>query len=1120
MLEWRSSYEHKQHPTEDYPQVTTSASKKRHYQLWLAYQADERIIEMSGIEGTRLGNYHILRRVGGGGMGDVYLAEQPDLGRQVAIKILRGQTNPTTSREEQRQAMQQFMREARAIAALEHPNIIPLYDFNEQNGILYLVMQYVPFGSLADFLNSAPMQRYRLPLPLSLVADLINQAASALQFAHDHNVVHLDVKPQNLLLRVLPLSNTPVHPQPGQHIPAPFPTSPNEEVPVRFHLLLADFGLARFMTWISTHSGVTGTPLYTAPEQYQGQSSPATDQYALAEVAYLLLTGEPVFKGTVAELYHQHLSVLPRQATLLNPQLPAAVNPVLARALAKNPLQRFPRILDFAQALQAAINPTGQWQGYTLPASVIWPSGTPSAPPANIQQGTPPRQAPLAPASPWAASIPPIPTTPPGSNQTHQPYPPGANQPNPPSTPSAPAGWQPAHEPDRWADAPTVIGSFTAPEQAAAGSMPSPQPMMGGFPNPATSQPMTGGFPDSGASQPPVGYTTSFQTLTPGVPGALSSPYPDAPRAPLPPRAKSSRFLPKRIFNRLALWQRVALLTLVVLIIAGSVTAFLLIRPSTGSPQNTPAAQVATENMVRYGSLNAANLPTLQGTPTAQINIVVRTRIPSTPTNPGLFTGLPTISTDMAATDATSSYPSDAPVPLQGGTLNGLSQKQIDLYTPIDVSIASNGADAIEVVDGALLVTGSNRKAIDLNSFFQQIPGNYLVEPRILFDPGLEAWILVANQLRLTGSNGSVAIGFIDIAISESPSPLGTWDIYQFGTQVNRYSACNYGDNPQIGINASAIFITATNFDCGVNGNLRGATLWELPKANLSTGANTSIYVATGFTTGQGKPVVTLTPAVESSQDQVEWLLSNESGYAENGRTSNQVMVWAVFASNPQNSGSSPIIIRTPVALANHYADPPATQYPTITTPLATGDARITQVHFAKGQLFGAFTTAINWDKATVTRSGIYWFALTPTLNNASDPNRSSISVSITQQSIFGAPDRSFFYPAFVADAFGNAVLLSEEAGPQVQPHIVFSSRLSQGPANLLGGEKNQFITLASTGPFNIPLWGDYNGGAAAPIATNRSSSSILVASPTADPNNPNAWKTTIWQIPTSAGGA
>lgn len=128
---------------------------------------------MVGLEGTWLGNYHLLRRLGGGAISEVYLAEQRDVQQQVAVKVLPHAAigmNP----QEQRQIIQQFHAELRAVASLKHPHIIPLYDFGEQNSITYLVMEYFPFGSLADFLTFAPMQRYRFPLPPPLVADVIN----------------------------------------------------------------------------------------------------------------------------------------------------------------------------------------------------------------------------------------------------------------------------------------------------------------------------------------------------------------------------------------------------------------------------------------------------------------------------------------------------------------------------------------------------------------------------------------------------------------------------------------------------------------------------------------------------------------------------------------------------------------------------------------------------------------------------------------------------------------------------------------------------------------------------------------------------------------------------------
>ncbi len=303
---------------------------------------------MAELDGARVGNYHILRRIGGGGMGDVYLAEQTSLGRLVVIKVMRGEESIQTDAEAKARQVRQFMQEARAIASLDHPHILPLYDYGEEGHIRFLVMAYVPDGSLADLLSPGPSQRLHLPLPPLFVAEIITESAEALQFAHDHGIIHRDVKPGNLLI----------------HLLSPRSTGTSErrtlsealESP-RIHVLLADFGLARLLTELAEGTATTGTPLYNAPEQYHGRPVPATDQYALACVAYLLLAGKPVFSGTVAELYHQHLSVTPRPATQVNALLPPAVDTPLLRALAKSPEQRFPRILDFAQALEATIRP-------------------------------------------------------------------------------------------------------------------------------------------------------------------------------------------------------------------------------------------------------------------------------------------------------------------------------------------------------------------------------------------------------------------------------------------------------------------------------------------------------------------------------------------------------------------------------------------------------------------------------------------------------------------------------------------------------------------------------------------------------------------------------------------
>lgn len=321
---------------------------------------------VAGLEGMELGSCMIMRRIGGGAMGDVYLAEQRELQRRVAVKVIHGESGVGANRTALAKAVDQFTREARAVAALSHPHILPIYEFGEQNNLHYLVMEYVPSGSLAS------VELYNLPMSPTLVAELMLQAGSALQYAHDHNIMHLDVKPQNLLIKMLPLGANGVT---AQDVPvgSALVTSQGQ---MRLSVLLADFGLARLTTSVSAYSSIAGTPLYASPEQYAGAPVPATDQYALAGVAFLLLTGRSVFQGTLAELYHQHMSVAPPLANTVNPALSPAVGITLARALAKDPTQRFPTVRDFAQALAIAIH-----QGVAPASAPPAPSLTPAASP-------------------------------------------------------------------------------------------------------------------------------------------------------------------------------------------------------------------------------------------------------------------------------------------------------------------------------------------------------------------------------------------------------------------------------------------------------------------------------------------------------------------------------------------------------------------------------------------------------------------------------------------------------------------------------------------------------------------------------------------------------------------
>src|SRR6266480_3993622 len=285
------------------------------------------------LEELQNGRYRFLRLLGSGGMGEVYLMNDTRVNRQVAIKVIRSESAPYPGSEAAKDAARLFQREARAIAALDHPNILPLYDFGEETHddttMSYMVMPFCTEGSLAGWLR----QSVSATLPPQDIAQLVEQAADALQYAHDHQVIHLDVKPSNFLLRS------------------------NRKNPNRPTLLLADFGIARSSTTAASSSRtIRGTPTSMAPEQWSSTPVPASDQYALAVMAYELLAGRPPFVGSMEQLMYQHFSVQPAPPSTYNPQLPKAIDAVLLRALAKKPEDRFPSISAFASALEQAVN--------------------------------------------------------------------------------------------------------------------------------------------------------------------------------------------------------------------------------------------------------------------------------------------------------------------------------------------------------------------------------------------------------------------------------------------------------------------------------------------------------------------------------------------------------------------------------------------------------------------------------------------------------------------------------------------------------------------------------------------------------------------------------------------
>ncbi len=264
--------------------------------------------------------YAIERELGRGGMATVYLAQDLKHHRKVAIKVLKPEVAAALGPE-------RFLREIELAGGLSHPHILALHDSGEAEGFLYYVMPYVEGESLRDRLSREKQ------LPLEDAVRITGEIASALDHAHRRNVLHRDVKPENILL------------QEG-------------------HAVVADFGIARAILTAAgdtlTATGLTvGTPAYMSPEQAAGerQLDGRSDLYSLGCVVYELLAGKPPFTGaTVDSVLHQHLTADPAPVTQLRRTVPESMVPVLRRALAKAPADRYATAAQFAQALEATLH--------------------------------------------------------------------------------------------------------------------------------------------------------------------------------------------------------------------------------------------------------------------------------------------------------------------------------------------------------------------------------------------------------------------------------------------------------------------------------------------------------------------------------------------------------------------------------------------------------------------------------------------------------------------------------------------------------------------------------------------------------------------------------------------
>jgi serine/threonine protein kinase/basic membrane lipoprotein Med (substrate-binding protein (PBP1-ABC) superfamily) len=293
--------------------------------------------------GRTIGQYKILERVGRGGMATIYRAEQPSVNRVVALKVLPRQFTHDPD------FTTRFEREARVIAALEHMNIVPVHDYGQEDDIPYIVMRYMPAGSLAERIREGPP-------PLDETVRIVAQVADALDYAHEQGVIHRDLKSSNILLDA------------------------------RGNAYLTDFGIAKVaeMTAHLTGSAVVGTPAYMAPEQAEGgaEITPAADIYALGIVIYEMLVGRvPFYDETPVRQLVMHLTEPVPSLRQADPNIPEAIDLAVQRALSKDPTERYPTASAFAEALARAAHLPADVMPVVAPPEPALAAPTPAAPP-------------------------------------------------------------------------------------------------------------------------------------------------------------------------------------------------------------------------------------------------------------------------------------------------------------------------------------------------------------------------------------------------------------------------------------------------------------------------------------------------------------------------------------------------------------------------------------------------------------------------------------------------------------------------------------------------------------------------------------------------------------------
>jgi len=319
----------------------------------------------------QIGRYRILDELGRGATGVVYRAQDPAIGRVIAIKTIR--LSDFTDETERDRLRERLFREAQSAGILSHPNIVTIYDIAEEGGLAYIFMEYVDGPPLERILNSQEA------LGKDVELSIFRQTATALDYAHRKGIVHRDIKPANILIHEGALAK------------------------------ITDFGVAKILSQQMTQSGVMmGTPNYMSPEQVQGHAVDGrADQFSLAVIAYEMLTGEkPFVADHLPSLLYRIVREDPVPPQRLNPTLGPQVEVVLRKALSKNATERFAGCMEFVEALSVACSTNPNWHplprsiAQTLPtlgagAAIDHTAARPSAPPPRKQAPAPPPSSPI-----------------------------------------------------------------------------------------------------------------------------------------------------------------------------------------------------------------------------------------------------------------------------------------------------------------------------------------------------------------------------------------------------------------------------------------------------------------------------------------------------------------------------------------------------------------------------------------------------------------------------------------------------------------------------------------------------------------------------------------------------